>query len=135
MRFVTTRATSGFVWHEWTDWQSVDCWENEGGSYNAGDIGLEQYFIVRDGFNRWFDHPWVRYFIWPNGIGGCIAGWCMQITLEAAYRAGLRDDSTWPKPTWWLGAEKSLRIQGLIHDAYMVGITDDQTRAKLMPKI
>jgi len=43
--------TSGFVWREWADWQSVESWENEGGSYDSftGDA-LERHFIIREGF-------------------------------------------------------------------------------------
>jgi hypothetical protein len=55
----------------------------------------------------------------------------MEITYFAAYQAGLCGDPTWPKPVWWLGAEKSERVQQRMRDAYMVGVTDDQTRAKL----
>jgi hypothetical protein len=55
----------------------------------------------------------------------------MDVTYFAAYQAGLRGDRTWLKPVWWLGAEKSEHVQQRMHDAYMVGVTDDQTRAKL----
>jgi hypothetical protein len=55
----------------------------------------------------------------------------MDVTYSAAYRAGLRGDPSWPRPTWWIGAENNQVVQQRMHDAFMVGVTDDQTRAEL----
>jgi hypothetical protein len=42
--------------------QSIDRWENEGGSYAQyiadGEDAHEDYMIIRAGFNRWFS-PWL----------------------------------------------------------------------------
>jgi hypothetical protein len=104
-------TTSGFVWRESADWQSVGRWENEGGSYDpfTGDA-LERHLIIREGFNRWFD-PWLKQFVFPYGHPGYIAGWCMDVTYFAAYQAGLRGDPT------WLGAEKSVEAIGAVASA------------------
>lgn len=124
-------AISGWVWRECADWQSINRWENEGGAYDGftGDA-LERYQIIRAGFNHWFD-PWLKQLVFPHGHPGYIGGWCMGITYFAAYRAGLKGEPHWPRPTWWLHADQNQLVQQRMHDAYMVGVTDEQTRAEL----
>jgi hypothetical protein len=40
-------------------------------------------------------------------------------------------DQTWPRPTWWLYADQNPLVQERMHDAFMVGVTDEETRALL----
>ena len=123
------RTTSGWVWREYADRQSIDRWEDDGGSYDpwTGDA-IERDDIVRAGFWRWF-HPWInQQFGSPAKVGGYIYGWILTMVHESAYRAGLRGDSNWPSRWHWVESEEG---QQQLHDAYMVGVTDEQTRSEL----
>ena len=121
-------ATCGFVWREWADSGSIDRWEGEGGSYDpwTGDA-LERDDIIKAGFMRWYQ-PYMDQILYGGYWPGYISGWVTQMAHENAYRAGLRDDSNWP--SWWGWVESECGQQQL-HDAFMVGVTDDQTRAEL----
>jgi hypothetical protein len=52
----------------------------------------------------------------------------MQLAHENAYQAGLRGEPNWPNRWNWVGSEYG---QQQLHDAYMVGVTDEETRAEL----
>ena len=124
------RTTAGWVWWgQWADPQSIARWEDDGGSYDpwTGDL-LERADIIRAGFNRWFDSWIIQHYGSPAKVGGYIYGWWMSVTYSAAYEAGLRGDPTWPRRP---NTDKNPLTQQRLHDAFMVGVTDEETRAEL----
>jgi hypothetical protein len=122
------RTKCGWVWYEWADQQSIARWETEGGSYDSwtGDA-LERANIIKTGFMRWY-RRYTDKVLYQGRWPGYIAGWITQLAHESAYRAGLRGEPNWPSRWSWIG---SVHGQQQLHDAYMVGVTDDQTMAEL----
>jgi len=122
------RSTCGWAWYQWADQESIARWETDGGSYDpwTGDA-LELADIIKAGFMRWYQ-PYMDQVLYRGRWPGYIAGWFTQLVHENAYRAGLRGEDTWPSRWWWTDSERG---QQQLHDAFMVGVTDEETRALL----
>ncbi len=126
-------ATCGWVWKEWTDILSIARWEEEGGSYESarGIDALERADIIRAGFAHWFS-PWIRHHYGsPSRVGGYIYGMVLDWALSSAYRAGLHGEDRYPIPHFWNDGRLGPETHQRLHEAFMVGVTDDQTRAEL----
>jgi hypothetical protein len=76
--------------------------------------------------------PYIRRIVWEGWWGGCISGWVWSANLRRAYEAGLRDDDRCSPPmSGWQHANKSPEVLQHLHAAYVVGLTDERTRAEL----
>ena len=55
----------------------------------------------------------------------------MDWAYSSAYRAGLRGEARYPIPRFWNDGKLRPETHQELHEAYMVRVTDDQTRAEL----